>query len=90
VDGVKGLLQGALLEVCCDTPRQAVGHLRAASLGSATLFGDRIHILVGDADRGRTAVEKALQAAGIPCHELRVIEPTLEDVFTSAIPGGGQ
>jgi ABC-2 type transport system ATP-binding protein len=90
VDGVKGLLKGALLEVRCDTPRQAVLRLRSAVLGSVTLFGDRIHILVEDADRGRTAVEKALQGAGIPCHELRVIEPTLEDVFTSAIPGGGQ
>ncbi|HJW72387.1 MAG TPA: ABC transporter ATP-binding protein [Geothrix sp.] len=89
VDGVKGLLKGALLEVRCGTPRQTAGLLRAATLGSVTLFGDRIHVLVDDADRGRTAVEATLRGAGIPCLELRVIEPTLEDVFTSAIPGGG-
>lgn len=88
VDGVKGLLQGALLEVGCAAPRRAVGILRSAALGSATLFGDRIHVLVEDAERGRLAIAAALRAAGIPCQELRVIEPTLEDVFTSAIPRG--
>jgi ABC-2 type transport system ATP-binding protein len=88
VEGVKGLLKGALLEVRCASPRQAVNHLRAAALGTVALFGDRIHVLVEDADRGRTAVETTLRSVGIPCQELRVIEPTLEDVFTSAIPGG--
>ena len=56
--------------------------------GTVTLFGDHIHILVEDADRGRTAVEAILRKEGIPCRELRVIEPTLEDVFTAALPGG--
>jgi ABC-2 type transport system ATP-binding protein len=86
VDGVKSMLKGALLEVHCDSPRQAAVILRTAELGSVALFGDRIHVLVADADRGRLAVEAVLRAQGIPCHDLRVIEPTLEDVFTSAIP----
>ncbi len=90
VDGVKGLLKGALLEVRCDTPRQASALLRAAGMGNVALFGDRIHVLVGDGDQGRVAVEAALQTAGIPCQNIQVIEPTLEDVFTSAIPGGGR
>ncbi len=88
VDGVKGLLKGALLEVRCDQPRQAVGFLRSAALGSVALFGDRLHVLVEDAERGRIAVEAALRAKSITCQDVRVIEPTLEDVFTSAIPGG--
>ncbi len=88
VDGVKGLLKGALLEVRCDTPRQAATLLRASALGTVTLFGDRIHVLADDADRGRQAIEAALRTAGIPCQGIVVIEPTLEDVFTSAIPGG--
>ena len=88
VDGVKDLLKGALLEVRCDTPRQASVLLRAAGLGNVALFGDRIHVLVEDVDQGRVAVEAALRTAGIPCQDIQVIEPTLEDVFTSAIPGG--
>jgi ABC-2 type transport system ATP-binding protein len=86
VDGVKGLLKGALLEVHCESPRRAAGILRAADLGSVALFGDRIHVLAGDANRGRVAVEAALRAEGIPVLGLQVIEPTLEDIFTSAIP----
>ncbi len=88
VDGVKGLLEGTLLEVRCDTPRRAAGILRSADLGRVALFGDRIHVLAGDPDRGRTAIEGALRAEGISCHSLAAIEPTLEDVFTSALPGG--
>jgi len=88
VEGVKEMLKGALLEVRCDSPRRAVTHLRAATLGTVALFGDRIHVLVEDAERGRTAVEAALRTEGISCQDVRVIEPTLEDVFTSALPGG--
>jgi ABC-2 type transport system ATP-binding protein len=86
VEGVKGLLKGSLLEVRCESPRRAAGILRAADLGSVALFGDRVHVLAEDADRGRTAVEAALQAEGIAALEIQVIEPTLEDIFTSAIP----
>jgi ABC-2 type transport system ATP-binding protein len=88
VDGVKRLLQGTLLEVHCESPRGAATLLRSANLGSVALFGDRIHILTEDAERGRTAVEAALRGSGISCQDVRVIEPTLEDVFTSALPGG--
>ena len=88
VDGVKGMLKGALLEVRCESPRRAVDLLRAGALGSVALFGDRIHVLVEDADRGRLSIESALRTAGLACHALKVIEPTLEDVFTSALPGG--
>ena len=88
VDGVKGLLKGALLEVRCDSPRRAAGLLRSATLGPVALFGDRIHVLTEDAGRGRLAIESALREAGLSCQDVRVIEPTLEDVFTSAIPGG--
>jgi ABC-2 type transport system ATP-binding protein len=88
VEGVKGLLKGALLEVRCEAPRRAVNALRPAGIGTVSLFGDRIHVLVEDADQGRAAVEAMLRTEGIPCQEIRMIEPTLEDVFTSALPGG--
>lgn len=88
MDGVKGLLQGTLLEVRCDTPRRAAGVLRGAGLGQVALYGDRIHVLSPDPDRGRAAIEAALRTEGIPCHGLAAIEPTLEDVFTAALPGG--
>jgi ABC-2 type transport system ATP-binding protein len=88
VDGVKGLLEGALLEVRCGDSRRAAGILKRADLGRVALFGDRIHVLVADPDRGRLAIEGALRAEDIPCHSLAVIEPSLEDVFTAALPEG--
>lgn len=90
VEGVKGLLKGALLEVRCDHPRTATTVLRSANLGTVALFGDRIHVLVESADQGQTAVEAILRTGNISCQGVRVIEPTLEDVFTSAIPGGAE
>ena len=89
VDGVKQLLKGTLLELRCDTPWQAAAHLREAALGTVALFGDRLHLLVESAEAAQPRIEAVLRAAGIATQELRVIEPTLEDVFTSAIPAGG-
>ena len=88
VDGVKGLLQGTLLELHCDGPWQVATRLREAGLGSVALFGDRLHILVEEGAAGKQRVEGLLRSQGIPWHGLRTIEPTLEDVFTAAIPGG--
>ncbi len=89
VDGVKQLLRGTLLELRCDAPWQAAAHLREAALGTVALFGDRLHILVDSVAEAQPRIEAVLRAEGIACQELRVIEPTLEDVFTSAIPAGG-
>ncbi len=88
VDGVKGLLQGTLLELHCDGPWHVASRLREAGLGSVALFGDRLHILVEEGAAGKQRVEGLLRSQGIPWHGLRTIEPTLEDVFTAAIPGG--
>ena len=85
VDGVKGLMKGALLGVRCD-------RLRAAALTLAprpvALFGDRLHVRVDDADAGSREIEALLQVAGFGHIDIRLIEPSLEDVFTSSLPSG--
>ena len=85
VDGVKGLMKGTLLEVRCEQPRQAATHLRP--IGSVALFGDRLHVRVDDAKKGQHDVETTLRNAGFTGIGTRVIEPSLEDVFTSSLPG---
>jgi ABC-2 type transport system ATP-binding protein len=85
VDGVKGLLKGALLEVQCERPREAAKILQA---GNVALYGDRLHVRVDEVDQGSRTIEAALKAAGITGIEIRLIEPSLEDVFTSVIPKG--
>jgi ABC-2 type transport system ATP-binding protein len=82
VDGVKGMLKGTLLEVRCDRPREAA---RVLPPGRVALYGDRLHVRVETMDPD---VERTLEAAGFTGIELRVIEPSLEDVFTSTIPSG--
>jgi ABC-2 type transport system ATP-binding protein len=83
VDGIKGLLKGALLEVRCERPREAAKLLEP---GKVVLYGDKLHVRVDDADRGRQDVETTLKAAGFSGIEIRLIEPSLEDVFLSSIP----
>lgn len=86
VDGVKKLMKGTLLVVRCEQVRRAGALLREAELGSVALFGDRLHVVVDDVDRGRSAIGTVLKREGLACLEIRVDEPSLEDVFTSALP----
>ena len=87
VDGVKGLLKGALLEVRCESPggprsSWCRGDRHCGPLRRPPPCPGR------DADRGRSAVEAALRPRDSPAMAIDVIEPTLEDVFTSAMPRG--
>jgi len=86
VAGVKGLMQGTLLSVTCPHPREVLARLRQAEPGTVTIFGDRLHVVVDDPDTGRQRIEALL--AGVPGLEIEIIEPSLEDVFTSALPEG--
>ncbi len=85
--GVKRLMKGTLLEVRCTKARQAAPALRAAGVLSVALFGDKLHVVVEHPEEGRRLVEAALREAGLSCQEVRVAEPSLEDVFTSALGG---
>lgn len=87
VDGVKALLRGALLELRYPHPREAAKTLKAAGMTKVTLFGDRLHIGVDEANQGRLTIEKILRGIGSESLDLRVIEPSLEDVFTSVVGG---
>jgi len=86
VQGLKGLMKGTLLQVRCEQARHAGTILREAHLGSVALFGDRLHVRVDDAEKGMAEIEKSLRSAGIHCLDVRVAEPSLEDVFTSVLP----
>lgn len=87
-DGVKKLVKGSLLEVRCGEARKAAAAIKEARVGSVALFGDRVHVLVPDFERGRSDLAATLARAGISCGDVQLIEPSLEDVFTSSLPGG--
>jgi len=72
---------GQLIEVVAERPRRALEVVRA-QIGPdrVQLFGDRLHVRVGD-ESEFGPVRDAMARAGMPVTEWRRITPTLEDVF---------
>ncbi len=69
------------LEVECASPTQALELLRhTEGVVDATLFGQSIHLLAVQ-DLTVTEIREMLEAATFPCQDIRVIGPSLEDVF---------
>lgn len=83
---VKRLMRGALIEVRAAEPRRATETLRSSMPAeNVGLFGDRVHVVASDPERAMSEVQRLLQAAGNDAHGIRVIEPSLEDVFVSVL-----
>jgi ABC-2 type transport system ATP-binding protein len=53
-------------------------------------FGDRLDVLVRDPDKAKQSVSDDLQHAQLPIDEMRVDEPTLENVFVARLRALGQ
>ena len=89
-DEVKGLMQGTILEIRSPQPRRAAALLRERLAGSGVgLFGDRVHLVTAQPDRTAAEARRLLAAAEVPVDEIRVIEPSLEDVFVSVLGSRG-
>jgi ABC-2 type transport system ATP-binding protein len=56
--------------------------LTSATVG---LFGDRLHVVCTDPERTADEARAAMAQAGIEVGSIRVIEPSLEDVFISVL-----
>jgi ABC-2 type transport system ATP-binding protein len=83
-------IHGELLSIAAEPLRDARRLvLDRAEARSATIFGDRLHVLVESAERDGAAIQEALEAQGIEVASRNVIPPTLEDVFIDAIERGG-
>jgi len=88
-------LQGTMLSLRTDRPREARDALRGSSLvRSASLFGESVHARLGRSEDA-AAVVGALERAGIAVEGAEEVEPSLEDLFihlvgaaTGASPGG--
>jgi len=74
-------LPGRLLEVTVERPRHARDLLRGlGTVEAASLFGDRLHVLVHDDAAWRLA-EAHLERNGVRVLGSAPLEPSLEDVF---------
>jgi ABC-2 type transport system ATP-binding protein len=85
---IKRLLPGRLLEVRTSAPRRTAAllreRLRDTSVG---LFGDRVHVTTLDPAGTEAKMVEIVREAGFEWHGLRVIEPSLEDVFVAVLGG---
>jgi len=85
-EGIKGLLDGVLLEVRADRPRAAATVLRQAFPAHAVnLFGERVHVVTRDPEATGKTIQSALAQEGIIVGSVRPAEPSLEDVFISVL-----
>jgi ABC-2 type transport system ATP-binding protein len=76
---------GALFEVECEAAGAALLALREAQgVIDATIFGDKLHVLLGDAANAGD-LRPFLAARGIESGQPRGISPSLEDVFVRLV-----
>ncbi len=84
-------MRGDVLEVAVDRPVEALELLsREPSVRGAAIFGTLLHAVVADAARDAARVRRVLEEAGLGVEGLERIEPSLEDVFVSAIEAEGE
>ena len=83
---IKKLMEGTLLEFNCDEPRRAMlllqDKLQQATVG---LFGEHVHVVTMDPQNMKQEIPSLLQNVGLSVDEIRIVEPSLEDVFISVL-----
>jgi ABC-2 type transport system ATP-binding protein len=85
---LQAAMSGAMLEVVVESPRRALDLLaRRIGLARLQLFGDRLHVRVGDPAQ-EAEVRRLLDEAGLEHASVRRIVPGLEDVFIEYVTGG--
>jgi ABC-2 type transport system ATP-binding protein len=84
-------MRGRVLEISSPAPDRVMSVLKSAQqhgdmpLDEVALYGAQIHAVIPGSENDRNAIRRILDTANIPVTSLEWIEPTLEDVFISAI-----
>jgi ABC-2 type transport system ATP-binding protein len=77
-------MKGELLLVECDPLGKAVDALLSGSVAiDAAVFGNALHLVVGDAEQAIPGVKNHLAGSGVSVQRIEKIRPSLEDVFVS-------
>jgi ABC-2 type transport system ATP-binding protein len=86
---VKQIMRGGILEVEVEEPRSALRILRERMPGaSVNLFGRNIHVATADPTATTARMETIFRDSGRMPPHIRPREPSLEDVFVSAVTEG--
>jgi len=79
-------MRGQVLEVVCEQVRRASAVLKEQTVGrEVQTFGDRLHVIVDDAGKDVRRVEHILKNEHIHLEGIRIIPPSLENVFISLL-----
>jgi ABC-2 type transport system ATP-binding protein len=81
---VKALVKDQILAVYTPRPRTAAALLRPR-MGRASVFGNSVHVICGDADAAQDEVRRIMDAAGMPIEGVERVDPSLEDVFIDMV-----
>ena len=77
---------GELLLLECDALGKTLEALQnAPDVRDCSVFGDALHVLVGNAEKSLTELPDLLATKGLPPRHIARIPPTLEDVFVQLI-----
>ena len=83
---LKQEMHGQVLEIVCDQVRKASGILKtAAAGGEVQTFGDRLHLIVDEPEPAMKKVAGLLRSEAIAVEGMRIIPPSLENVFISLL-----
>jgi len=72
-----------------DAPRAVAALAGAEGVLDASLFGRVLRVIVAEAAIAQHTVRRCIEAAGLACHAIQHIEPSLEDVFVSRVRSAG-
>jgi ABC-2 type transport system ATP-binding protein len=83
---MKDAMRGEVVEIVCDRVRDGFRLLKERwPDAEVQAFGDRLNVVVENARRDSSDLRDTLQKAGISIASLRVISPSLENVFISML-----
>jgi ABC-2 type transport system ATP-binding protein len=89
-DEMRATMPGAILEVHTGTPRRVARLLRESLREPGVgLFGDCIHVATIEPDAAESRILEAARGAGLAIDSIGRIEPSLEDIFVSAVARAG-
>lgn len=85
-ESMKSSMPGQVLEIVCERVRDAFALLKGEKAArEVQAFGDRVNVIVENAIASGPLLRQVLERQAIAVHNVRRIEPTLENVFISLL-----
>lgn len=83
---VKAQMKGTILDLRTENNQRTIKKLEGIeSIQGLVLSGDKIHVLVEDAQEGQRVIREAMKREGMQILGLMAVRPSLEDAFVSFV-----